>query len=94
MYLCPTYFLAVLFCVGTMFCWGSWGNAQKLVNKKWRYELFYWDYVVGVLATALLFAFTLGSNGEFGRPFLEDVKQANCNALMWAIAGGVGFNLA
>ena len=94
MYLCPTYFLAVLFCVGTMFCWGSWGNAQKLVNKKWRYELFYWDYVVGVLATALLFAFTLGSNGEFGRPFLEDMKQASCSALMWAIAGGVVFNIA
>ena len=42
MYFCDNYSLAVAFCVVTMFCWGSWGNTQKLAGKTWRYELFYW----------------------------------------------------
>ena len=53
MYYCNNYALAVLFCVVTMFCWGSWGNTQKLAGKTWRYELFYWDYVIGVVLFAL-----------------------------------------
>ena len=94
MYLCPTYVLAVVFCVVTMFCWGSWANTQKLVNKKWRYELFYWDYVIGVLATSLIFAYTMGSRGEFGRNFILDLSQAEVSSLGWAFAGGVVFNIA
>ncbi|MBQ9370680.1 MAG: hypothetical protein IJU03_00640 [Thermoguttaceae bacterium] len=94
MYLCPTYLLAVIFCVVTMFCWGSWANAQKLVNKKWRYELFYWDYVFGVLAASLVFAYTMGSHGQFGRSFIEDVSQADSAPLCWAFAGGIVFNIA
>ena len=41
--------LAIVLCVITMLCWGSWGNTQKLASKSWRYELFYWDYCVGIL---------------------------------------------
>ena len=40
---------AVAFCVVTMLCWGSWANTQKLAGKRWRFELYYWDYVFGVL---------------------------------------------
>ena len=94
MYLCPTYLLAVAFCVVTMFCWGSWANTQKLVNKKWRYELFYWDYVFGVVGAAIVFALTMGSTGEFGRSFCDDLRQAAPEALCWAFAGGVVFNIA
>ena len=94
MYLCPTYVLAVVFCVVTMFCWGSWANTQKLVNKKWRYELFYWDYVIGVLVTSLVFAYTMGSRGAVGRGFILDLSQADVSALGWAFAGGVVFNIA
>lgn len=67
MYIVDSYSLAVIFCVITMFCWGSWANTQKLASKTWRYEYFYWDYVLGVLIMSLVFAFTLGSNGEHGR---------------------------
>jgi glucose uptake protein len=77
-----------------MFCWGSWANTQKLVNKKWRYELFYWDYVLGVLLTSLVFAYTMGSQGEVGRDFVTDLGQASPSALGWAFAGGVVFNIA
>ncbi len=43
MFIVDSYSLAVIFCVVTMLCWGSWGNTQKLAGKTWRYELFYWD---------------------------------------------------
>lgn len=94
MFLLESYAIAVLFCVITMFCWGSWGNAQKLAGKTWRYELFYWDYVFGVVITSLIFALTMGSNGENGMSFCESLKQASPQALGWALAGGVVFNIA
>ncbi len=94
MFLLESYTIAVIFCVVTMLCWGSWGNAQKAAGKTWRFELFYWDYVLGVFLTALLFAFTLGSNGEFGRSFLADLAQAESPTLGSAFLGGVVFNIA
>ena len=35
MYIVNNYTLAVIFCVVTMICWGSWGNTQKLAAKAW-----------------------------------------------------------
>ena len=49
MYIVNNYTLAVIFCVVTMLCWGSWGNMQKLASKTWRYEYFYWDYVLSLI---------------------------------------------
>ena len=59
MFTVNSYLLAVIFCIVTMICWGSWGNTQKLVSKNWRYELFYWDYVIGVLLFSVFSAFSL-----------------------------------
>lgn len=87
MYIVNNYTLAVIFCVVTMLCWGSWGNMQKLASKTWRYEYFYWDYVIGVLLFSILSAFTLGSIGSEGRSFLPDLAQADRNSLgsaFWA----------
>ena len=53
MFIINSYMLAVVFCFITMMCWGSWGNTQKLAAKSWRYELFYWDYVIGMVSSAL-----------------------------------------
>ena len=64
MYIVENYGLAVALCWVTMLCWGSWGNTQKLAAKTWRYELFYWDYVVGILLFSLIWGFTLGSAGD------------------------------
>ena len=68
MYIVQDYSLAVIFCVVTMLCWGSWGNTQKLASKTWRYEFFYWDYVIGVLLFSLISGFTLGSIGTLSLP--------------------------
>jgi len=77
-----------------MLCWGSWGNTQKLAGKTWRYELFYWDYVIGVLLFSLINAFTLGSFGEAGRSVIPDLMQADITNIGSAFLGGVIFNIA
>lgn len=94
MFIVEDYSLAVIFCIITMFCWGSWGNTQKLAGKKWRYELFYWDYVIGIVLLSLIFAFTLGSSGDAGRPFMEDLSQAESGNIISAFIGGIVFNAA
>jgi glucose uptake protein len=94
MFIVENYGLAIMLCVITMFCWGSWANTTKLTTKTWRFELFYWDYGFGILLTTLLLAFTLGSNGSEGRAFLEDIRQADMSSIFSSLAGGVIFNLA
>ena len=94
MYIVESYTLAVILTFVTMLCWGSWANTQKLAEKSWRFELFYWDYVIGIVLMSLLFAFTLGSFGEQGRGFLADLKQADPANLSKALLGGIIFNAA
>ena len=64
MFIVESYGLAVALCWVTMLCWGSWGNTQKLAAKTWRYELFYWDYVIGIVLFSLIWGLTLGSTGR------------------------------
>jgi glucose uptake protein len=92
MFVIQSYSSAVFFCIITMLCWGSWANTQKLAASHWRFELFYWDYVIGIVVLSLLFAFTLGSSGDSGRSFLSDLSQATNSNLASALMGGVIFN--
>jgi glucose uptake protein len=94
MLIVQSYGLAVALCIVTMLCWGSWANTQKLASKDWRFQLFYWDYAIGVFLFALLLAFTAGSMGEAGRSFLADLRQADSGSLRSAFLGGVIFNLS
>ena len=92
MYYCSNYVTAVLLCVVTMFCWGSWGNTQKLAGKTWRFELFYWDYVLGLVIFALLAGFTAGSLGGGPWSFLENMKSSSPSQWVWPFLGGIVFN--
>jgi glucose uptake protein len=94
MYIVESYTLAVVLTFVTMICWGSWANTQKLAQKSWRFELFYWDYVIGIVLMSLLFAITLGSTGEQGRSFLTDLSQADPSNVWKALLGGIIFNAA
>ncbi len=94
MFIIETYTTAVLFSIITMICWGSWANTQKLASSSWRFELFYWDYVLGIVLLSLIFAFTLGSSGEQGRSFIADLQQADFSSLSSAFWGGIVFNAA
>ena len=92
MFILENYTAAVLFCIITMLCWGSWANTQKLAGKTWRFELFYWDYVIGILLFSLVMALTLGSNGDKGRSFFTDLLQADFSNIVSAFIGGIIFN--
>jgi glucose uptake protein len=94
MFIVQDYPIAVLLCVVTMLCWGSWANTQKLVGAGWRFELFYWDYVIGVVLAAVLLALTLGNLGTHGRSVLADLQQAEWASFRSAAFGGVVFNAA
>ncbi len=94
MVIIESYPVAVLLCVITMLCWGSWANTQKLASKKWAFQLFYWDYALGVLLLSLFLAFTMGSSGEEGRSFFNDLGQAEAGSISSALLGGVIFNIA
>jgi glucose uptake protein len=89
-----SYPLAVVMCFITMLCWGSWANTQKLATKEWRFQLFYWDYSIGVLLFTLILALTMGSMGSAGRGFFADLGQASAKYLGFAFLGGVIFNIA
>jgi glucose uptake protein len=89
-----SYGVAVFLAFITMLCWGSWANTQKLAQKHWPFQLYYWDYAIGVLFLSLLLAFTAGSIGIEGRSFLADLAQADGKSLLSAFLGGVVFNIA
>ena len=86
------YFVAITLTVIAMICWGSWPNTQKIAQKTWRFELFYWDKVIGIVLLSLIAAFTIGSMGSEGRSFLNDVSQANSQSILLAMLGGMLWN--
>jgi glucose uptake protein len=93
MYLPETYVVALLFMIASMFCWGSWANTMKLCPG-YKFQLFYWDYVIGLVVGILLLGLTLGSAGSAGVPFLQDVASAPRYSILMAALGGVVFNVA
>lgn len=85
--------VALVMMIATAICWGSWANTFKGV-KNYRFELFYWDYAVGIFATALIYALTMGSTGHNEASFLANVHSADVSNIGWALLAGVIFNLA
>ena len=95
MFYVSNYTFAVVLCVVCMFCWGSWGNTQKLAGKTWRYELFYWDYVIGLLLFSLIAGLTLGSFGEQAKwGFIANLRESFGTSWLWPLAAGIVFNLS
>ncbi|HLB91101.1 MAG TPA: hypothetical protein VJK27_02110 [Terriglobales bacterium] len=85
--------VALLMMITSAICWGSWANTYKGV-KNYRFELFYWDYAIGILLISLIFAFTLGSTGNDANSFLNNVHSADTNNIVSTMVGGAIFNLA
>jgi glucose uptake protein len=92
MILPTTYIAALLLTILSMICWGSWANTFKL-TKNWRFELFYFDYAFGVLAAALIAAYTFGSMGD-GLTFSDNLMITGKRQIGYALLGGAIFNLA
>jgi glucose uptake protein len=93
MYQPEAYAVALLFMIGSMLCWGSWANTMKL-TPGWPFQLFYWDYVIGIIAGSLFWGLTLGSAGGGHLSFLSNIRAADTRHIVFAILGGIVFNLA
>ena len=93
MFVPETFGVALVMMITSTICWGSWANTAKL-TKDYRFELFYWDYALGIFLISVIFAFTLGSTGAVGEGFLENVGLADRSNIASAMIGGFIFNIA
>jgi glucose uptake protein len=93
MYTPHTLGIALFMMITSAICWGSWANTYKGV-KNYRFELFYWDYAVGIFLISLILAFTMGSTGNDASSFLNNVRSADANNILFTMGAGVIFNLA
>lgn len=72
--------------------WGSWANTQKLAGKeRWPFQLYYWDYVIGVTIASVLFLLTLG--GAAGSS-AANLGAASATSVAAALLSGVEFNIS
>jgi len=85
--------VALLMMITSAICWGSWANTYKGV-KNYRFELFYWDYAIGIFLISLILALTMGSTGHDASSFLNNVKSADTANIISTMFGGAIFNLA
>jgi glucose uptake protein len=85
--------VALLMMITSAVCWGSWANTYKGV-KGYRFELFYWDYAVGIFLISVVLALTMGSSGHDASSFLNNVHAADTTNIVNAMIGGALFNLA
>ena len=89
----PSLTIALLMMITSAICWGSWANTYKGV-KNYRFELFYWDYAIGIFLISLILAFTMGSSGHDSSGFLNNVQAADASNIVSTLIGGAIFNLA
>src|SRR5512146_1480076 len=85
--------LALMMMITSAVCWGSWANTYKGV-KNYRFELFYWDYAVGIFLVSLILAFTMGSTGHDAASFLNNARAADPANIGYTLVAGAVFNLA
>ncbi|HTM38126.1 MAG TPA: GRP family sugar transporter [Terriglobales bacterium] len=93
MYQPEAYFAALTFMLISMVCWGSWANTIKL-TPGYPFQLFYWDYEIGIIVGSLLWGLTLGSLGGGPLSFLSSIQRADSRHILFALAGGAVFNVA
>jgi glucose uptake protein len=88
-----TFSIALLMMIISTVCWGSWANTYKL-TPRYRFELFYWDYAVGVVLLSILLAFTMGSTPHGPASFIPNLTSASASNILCAALGGFIFNIA
>ncbi len=89
----PSMSVALLMMITSAICWGSWANTYKGV-KNYRFELFYWDYAIGIFLISLILALTMGSTQHDALSFLNNVRAADTDNIIFTMIGGAIFNLA
>jgi glucose uptake protein len=89
----PNLTVALLMMITSAICWGSWANTYKGV-RNYRFELFYWDYAIGIFLISLILAFTMGSSAHDSSSFVNNVQLADTSNIVSTLVGGAIFNLA
>ena len=89
----PSLSVALLMMITSAVCWGSWANTYKGV-KNYRFELFYWDYAIGIFLISLILGHTMGSTNHDASSLIQNIHAANANDAILAMVGGAIFNLA
>jgi glucose uptake protein len=93
MFVPQTFAVALVMTVLSTICWGSFANTFK-VTKNYRFELYYWDYALGIFLISLVLAFTMGSMNGGDQTFLANLHSAAPMNLLDAAIGGFIFNIA
>ena len=89
----PQSYPAVMFLlVLSLLCLGSWASLFKFAGK-WRFELFYLDFAIGLMLAAVIYGFTIGNIGYDGFNFLDDLQHAGKRQWMYVFLAGLIFNL-
>ena len=86
MFVPSTFAVALLMTIFSTICWGSFANTFK-GTKNYRFELYYWDYGLGILLIALLLALTMGSFAAGPTAFLANMRTADGLNLFYAALG-------
>lgn len=93
MFVPMTFATALVMTILSTICWGSFANTAKL-TKNYRFELYYWDYAIGIVLIALGLALTMGNMRGGADAFLVNVRAAAPSNLLYAALGGFIFNIA
>src|SRR3978361_1552254 len=93
MFVPTTFAVALLMTILSTICWGSFANTFK-GTKNYRFELYYWDYGVGIFLISLVLALSMGSFSVGPFSFIPNLHQAETSCLLSAAAGGFVFNIA
>ncbi len=93
MFVPSTFAVALSMTILNTICWGSFANTFK-GTKNYRFELYYWDYALGIFLIAVVLAFTMGSHAGGPTAFLENLHSADDLNLLYAALGGFIFNIA
>jgi glucose uptake protein len=85
--------VALAMMITSAVCWGSWANTYKGV-KNYRFELFYWDYAIGIFVISVILGLTMGSSGHDASSLVNNIHSADSSNIVYALIGGALFNLA
>jgi glucose uptake protein len=85
--------VALAMMITSAICWGSWANTYKGV-RNYRFELFYWDYAIGIFLISLVLGHTMGSTGHDASSLVNNIHSAEVSNVVYALIGGALFNLA
>jgi glucose uptake protein len=93
MFVPTTFAVALLMTIFSTICWGSFANTFK-GTKNYRFELYYWDYGLGIFLISLVLAFSMGSHAGGPTAFIANFHSTDTDNLLYAAFGGFIFNIA